>query len=177
MFKTRQFLSLFLLIALAPVFGQSVGSGSKKKVLRNVSLTINVVPSHATIIVDNAQIRGNSVSFPAGTHTILVKADGYYDYSATVQVNQDMVLPINLQPLMASLSIKLPYSPAGRHKRGSNRIQIYIDGNLQAGQSFQVSPGRHTIRIVTDNFQSESSFDAVAGQNYTVEPYLGIDIR
>ncbi len=123
---------------------------------------------------------------PQGSYSIQVKAPGYGDFGQNVVVgNGPATVNAMLQPMLASWQLKLPDSMLNKDiKSGQSRgIQVWVDGTLQAetlgpivaaGQFF---PGRHSVRVVSGGLAVETQVDAQAGRAYSIEPFIGINVK
>ncbi len=143
------------------------------------ALTIQTNPSNAAIFVDNGQIKGNTATVILGTHMVKVSAPGYIDFTTSVNVTAAMTLPVTLQPAFASLTVNLPAGNINPDLKGGHwsQIIIWIDGAQQKGNTVQVLPGKHLVRITSGGMQVEMNYDFQAGQNVTFEPTMMLNIK
>lgn len=159
----------------------------------NISANLNplMVPFTLGNLIPGAQIilngkllgtasSGNfSTQLAPGTYNLTIRAAGFLEFTVQVNVGPGGYTynPV-LQPLTAKYAISLPQSMLNPSFAGNpwSQIQVYIDDRLVSG-SGEVSPGRHSIRIISGAFQFNTSFDFVAGRSYTIEPFLGTNIK
>lgn len=114
------------------------------------TLGIQVSPSNALVYVDGNRVSGNSIRVSPGAHTITAQAAGYLDYSATVNVRQDMSFTVEMKAAAAALyTLTIQISPA-------NAI-VYIDGNRLAGNSIRLAAGAHTVKAEAAGYSDYSA--------------------
>jgi hypothetical protein len=147
--------------------------------LATAQLTLAVNPGNAAIFVDGAQIKGNVATVALGNHTIMTKAPGYFDFTTTVSVNENMALPIMMQPALGTLNVVLPAANINTDMNGGHwsQIIIWVDGVQQKGQSVQLQPGKRLIRITSGGLQASGFYDIQAGMTYTFEPFMGLNLK
>ncbi len=150
--------------------------------LASAQLTLAVNPGNAAIFVDGAQIKGTVATVTLGNHTVMTKAAGYLDFTTSVSVNDNMVLPIMMQPSMGTVSIVLPAAGINTDLKGGHwsQIQVYVDGVMQktqGGQMIPLAPGKRLIKITSGGLQVEGFYDIQAGINYTFEPFMGLNLK
>jgi len=143
-------------------------SGSAKTPQYTLTITSNV--SAAQIYINGALQKGTptySTTIDEGTYTITLKAKGYEDASATVNLNSNQTIRINLNPLKATIV------PAKHHPD----FIIIIDGKQHGSGPVQVMPGSHTIEFRIGALSAKGTYTFEAGQTYRVQPTLGIDFN
>ncbi len=147
--------------------------------LAMAQLTLAVNPSNAAIFVDGAQIKGNVATVTLGNHTVMTKAPGYFDFTTTVNINENMALPIMMQPALGTMNVVLPAASINTDMKGGHwsQIIIWVDGVQQKGQSIQLQPGKRLIKITSGGLQVEGFYDIQAGMNYTFEPFMGLNLK
>ena len=95
---------------------------------------------------------------------ITIKADGYFDGNATVNLGKNQSVHINLQPAMATIVPTKPHPD----------FKVFVDGR-QIFEPEMVQPGEHTIQYSIGALQTQSTFYLEAGQTYRIEPVLSIN--
>jgi len=151
-----------------------------------VPLVLNNMRPGAEIFLNGARIGvANAATFTAqvapGTYTLTIRLGGFLDFTTQITVGAaapQTIAPV-FQPQPASYSFNIPANFQNPDMKGNpwSQIRLFIDGAAQNDFRGQVSPGRHTIRIVSGAFAFETSFDFEAGKAYTFEPFLGLNIR
>ena len=161
---------------------------------RNDTITAYLQPMTYTLSVNsnirNARVavNGRTISTaPArtevteGSYTIAVSAPGYIDFQAVVEVKSDTTVNATLLPALASVTIELPSiyldQTRDQSRRGPQRdddVNIYVDDQLMRTMSFQITPGKHTIRITSGAFVIEKELMFESAKNYTIQPYMDI---
>ncbi|MBE3065491.1 MAG: PEGA domain-containing protein, partial [Spirochaetes bacterium] len=132
---------LALLVLGAPIFGQSTGGGKTKVASFTVTIITNV--KGASIFVDGARIKGNSVSLAPGTHSVRVTAEGYEDYAVSVNVTRSMTLNAVLRAALYQLTVN-PDVP---------NAEIFVDGARIKGNSVSVPAGMHAVRVSARGYE------------------------
>ena len=143
-------------------------------------LTVNSNIKGAKVYIDGNSkgTTGYSENLKPGTYKVLVSQYGYQDYTTTVNLNQNREINANLQPAYARVQVRFSTSILNSKDKGAEgKVEIYVDGNRQNGRSFQLMPGEHTIQIISGGFSVQQSFNFNPGQNYTVEPNMGLSIQ
>lgn len=147
---------------------------------REFQLTINSNVKGAKVFINgNPQgMTSYSSDLQPGTYKIRVSEFGYRDFRTTVNLNSNQNIYAELQPAYAKAQVNIPSSILNKRDKGAaSKVEVYLDGNRQKGFSFQVNPGQHRIRIETGGFSIEQTFNFKPGQNYTIEPNLGLSIQ
>lgn len=115
-----------------------------------------------------------------GTYTLTIRAGGFMDLSMQITVGQGgfSSTPV-LQPLMADYQFQLPLSMTNPEMKGNpwSQIRVFVDGAPQKDFKGQVTPGRHTLKMVSGAFQIEFPYDFEAGKSYVIEPFAGMTVR
>ncbi len=115
-----------------------------------------------------------------GTYTLTIRAGGFMDLSMQITVGPGGFshTPV-LQPLMADYHFQLPLSMTNPEMKGNpwSQIRVFVDGAPQKDFKGQVTPGRHTLKMVSGAFQIEFPFDFEAGKSYVIEPFAGMTVR
>ena len=114
-----------------------------------------------------------------GTYSVTVQAPGFNSYSESFTLTGPKVISVTLQPAMGTVSVVLPAASINTDMKGGHwsQIQIYVDGAIQRGQTLQLPPGRHLIKITSGGLQAEGFYDIQAGVSYTIEPFMGLNLR
>jgi len=141
----------------------------------------------ATVFVNGAQVGQSPYQafLMPGTYTISIKAPGFIDYQAQINVNGPETVNAVLQPMTASWQFRIPEGFLNRDiRQGQSRyIEVYLDGVRQgeapgpAVAGGQMTAGRHTFRFVIGGMSVETQVDAQAGRAYVLEPFIGINVK
>ncbi|HDQ14900.1 MAG TPA: PEGA domain-containing protein [Sediminispirochaeta sp.] len=91
------------------------------------------------VFIDGQAIKGNSLSVEAGSHEILVRASGYFDWRQSVNVDRDMTVNASLQPEQYRLTVDSNISGADVYINGDSRGRVRFTDDLR--------PGRYNIRV------------------------------
>ncbi len=113
---------------------------------------ISSVPG-ALILVDGAQAPANRFPVTQGSHTIVVSAPGYQDFTTTVNITGPITIQARLQSALIPLTIQ-PSAP---------NASIFIDGARISGNVANVAAGTHTVRVTAPGFQEFNTTVNVAG--------------
>jgi hypothetical protein len=98
------------------------------------------------IFIDGESLKGrNAAGLRAGTYRITVRADGYQEFTTTVNLNSDMTLPVNLQSMNYQLQVNVS-NVAG--------AQVLINGGVagQAPFNAAMAPGSYSITVRAPGF-------------------------
>jgi len=122
---------------------------------------------------------------PRGTYALSVHADGYADYTATINVQaQPVNLVVNLQPAVSTLTFVLPqdYRDPDPAANPRTQVRIYLDNKLvNAGRGLEnltIPPGQHSVRVSSGAFSARvDDFTVQPGQSYVIELYMGLNVR
>ncbi|MBI9106857.1 MAG: PEGA domain-containing protein [Spirochaetales bacterium] len=147
----------------------------------SLSVTSNVVNAKVQIkgSAINGTINGNtsfSTVLPPGTYDIKVNAPGYFALDKTVQLNGSQTVDFQLQPKTAKLNVVIPNdilnytipNPAGE--------VVVFDNGSQISGDMQLSPGQHTIRIVSGGLAAQQTINVKAGEIYSFELNFGFAV-
>ncbi len=166
---------------------QTVNLNSAKTI--NFTLQPSTARLNVTSNVNGATIRisGSSnasgsapyqVDLPLGNYTVSISAGGYVSQSRSVNLRSAENIHFDLQPAMGTVQVII--SPAILNKKVVNarsQIQIYDNGSLLSGTSFQMRPGQHTIQIVSGGFMAQTTINVAAGVIYTINPQLTLSVE
>ena len=152
-----------------------------------------LVPQNYQLSVDSGTVRGAEVYLngskigqtpfsgllPQGNYSLVVRAPGYSDFSLSLSMQGPQTISALLIPQMASWQVNIADKNSNKDSKNGywNEVFIFIDGSAQRGNSGQILPGRHIIKIVSGGMIGEISFDAAAGRSYTFEPSIGITVK
>jgi len=168
------FIAILLLFisSVATTFAQSTteGRSGRRRRVQNYTLTVNSNVKGAQIYIDGNAQKGSipySVSLESGTHTVTLKASGYHDGSATVNLNSNQTIQINLNPLKATIV------PTKHHPD----FIVIVDGKQQGSGPIKVLPGTHTIEFRIGALSAKGTYTFEAGRTYRVQPSLSIDFN
>ncbi len=136
----------------------------------NFVLNVNATNVQGAEVILNGQSIGRTPftgSLQPGVYNLTLRMPGYSDYNVQVNMNGPQTVSAYLQPQMASWQIN-----------GYNsQIQFYIDGQPVRNSQGQFAAGRHSIRIVIGSLATETTIDAQAGRNYSIQPVLGVNVN
>ncbi|MCP5454586.1 MAG: PEGA domain-containing protein [Spirochaetaceae bacterium] len=144
-------------------------------------LSVNANVKGAQVLL-NGGMAGNApfnTQLSPGTYTVTVQAPGFNSYSESFTLTGPKVISVTLQPAMGTVTIALPAASVNTDMKGGHwsQIQVYVDGAIQKGQIIQLPPGRHLIRVTSGGLQVEGFYDIQAGVSYTIEPFMGLNLR
>ncbi len=150
---------------------------------RSYTLRVLSNVAGARVIVSNAQ-NGNApyqTQVPGGYYTITVTAPGYLAFTTTVTMDSDQTIRAVLRGGWATVELVLPERYRNPFVNNPfNQIEWYVDGKRQHGKndrSIEVSPGTHTIRIVSGGLSIEERYVLQAGETYRLSPRIELDVR
>ncbi|MBU0934570.1 MAG: PEGA domain-containing protein [Spirochaetes bacterium] len=149
------------------------------------NLTIAVTPGNvgAKIYINNAEIKGNTMTLPLGNYAVKVTAPNYLDYNTTVNLTRNTTLPVTLQPATATVNVVLQQTSRAKELVNNylTQMSVYVDGvkqNLPGNAtSFVILSGQRNVRIVSGAMQAEINFNFLPGKVYTIEPVYTLIIR
>lgn len=147
-FKILALFTLFVLLLTSGIFSQSAAGGATRGAA-SYTLTVNTSPGNASIFINGTQQKGNSFTLPAGQYTVLVKANGFSDYTTTVNLNQNMTISASLQPVTFALNVRSNVQGA----------QVFVN-KAAAGQtnfSGRYPAGNYTIVVTMPGYQEYST--------------------
>jgi hypothetical protein len=107
-----------------------------------IALTIQPNVPNAAIFVDGAQISGTVVNVLPGPHSVRVTAPGFREFNTTVDVAEPMVV----QAVLATFGIALTVQP------NVDGAIVFVDGAQISGNTVNVRPGRHDIRVAAPGY-------------------------
>jgi hypothetical protein len=172
----KKYLFIILALLTTSVFAQRT-TPSVTSTEKEFLLTVNANTPSFIIYVDNAPIKGNKIKLPRGTYTVIVKAEGFIDWKERINLNENTYLAANLKPAKAFVNIFISPNIINTNEKGAvNLINIYDNGKLLRGYTYEMEPGYHRIRIESGGFAVEQDFMFKAGETYTIEPALSIVI-
>jgi len=130
-------------------------------------LTVTSNVSTAQVFINDAAQNNKGMPFSAtlnlGTYTIGVKAPGYKDGSATVNLSTNQTVNINLELLMATVIAMKPHPD----------FKVFVDGS-EITEPRTVPPGKHTVRYSIGALIIEQSYTFDPGKVYKFEPVLSL---
>ena len=119
------------------------------------------------------ELKGDrKVMLPAGEHVILIRQDGFKDFTKTVGVAPDQIQTIAVV-LEENPKLTYPGSDAAEFRLdiSPKRAAVFVDGGYMGHggdfggrfHSMLVSPGKHHLKVTLDGYQNyEMEIDAVA---------------
>jgi len=147
--KVKRIVLALLVFAVAgvTVFAQTGASGSGRSSSGRYTLTVNSNVRGAQIFVNAVLQKGvtpMSLTLSRGSYSITVRADGYRDYVANINLARDMTINANLQPITHSLTIT----------SAVQNSTVYIDGQARgrAPTRLNLPQGRYTVMIEAENY-------------------------
>ena len=196
--KSKIIIIIIILLIGSFVFAQSSGRAKSRSSVKNYSLQVNSNVRGASISVvgkDGAktsrfsQNTSDSVNINSkvpfkqtlkqGEYTITVSAPGYHTETRNINLTSNQNLTINLRLITAKVIITIP--PTILNPKISNpaaQIKIYDNGELLGkGNIFELTPGQHTIQIVSGGIMLQGTFRLQAGKSYTIEPSIDLKIK
>ena len=157
------------------------------------AINVNLIPATYLLSVNALNVRGAQVTLNGslsgttpysaqmaqGSYTVVIQAPGYYPYAETVNLTEARTIAVNLVPSTASVTITLPANNINAGLGGNHweHIQVFVDGVVQKGTVVQVQPGKRLLRIVAGGMQIEMFYEFEAGKSYTIEPFMGLNIK
>jgi hypothetical protein len=136
---------------------------------REYNLTVTCNVQGANVYINGSLKSGGTpltiTNLEPGTYTIRIKAPGYFEGSANVNLNNDKSVNINLQPARATV---IPVKPHPDFK-------VFLDGQ-QIFEPTRVQPGEHTISYTIGALETQNTFYFEAGKNYRIQPALSLSI-
>jgi len=152
---------------------QISGNTSKRIVLnelaRKYNLTVKSSPSGASLYIDGAYVGQTPITLnlESGRHKILLRAEGYEDYTDTIYLYSNKTVNISLVAKNAYLKVKSDPGDAS----------VYIDG-VYVGQtplSLTLLSGKHSVKIIKEGYLTvEKEIVLSAGEksklNVTLQP-------
>lgn len=153
--KKTLLLALIVLLVGSTVFAQSASRRRSSTPAATYQLSITSNAPGYVVFVDGQEIKGNATTVQAGSHTVVVRADGYQDWQRTINVTSNTTIRADLEPNTFQLQVRPNISNA----------QVYIDGRrVGSGSVAEVlRPGTYTIRISAPGFIDFSTTIRLSG--------------
>ena len=151
-------------------------------------LTVTANVPGATVSLNDA-VRGvtpYTEYLPPGPYSVRVSAPGFADFVATIRLTKPMNLSVQLQrqALPPTFSVIIPpaYLNPDQGQGDRSRIRIFVDdqqvNSRNEMEHFQVSPGRHRIRVASGAFSIQvADVDMQPGASYTFELSMDLKVR
>jgi hypothetical protein len=122
------------------------------------------------------------VSFlDSGTYSIVVRLEGYEDYTNMVKVNGHYQLYATLAPKsrLIDYEIKIPeyFTVKGKNPARFSDLEIYLDGKRLESAFGKTTPGSHRLTLVSRDLRLENNFELVPGRAASIELFLGVSVR
>jgi len=145
-------------------------------------LTVNSANVKGAQVLINGNVAGQTpfaTQMAIGSYSVTIRAPGFFDYAESFQLSGPKDINATLQPQIATFQVTLPAANINTDVKGGHwsQIQVYIDGELQKGQTGQVSPGKKMVKISSGGMQVQSMVDFQAGKAYTFEPFMGVTVK
>ncbi len=167
-FKRIFLLLLVFAVAGTVLYAQRSATGSGRSGSSRYELRINSNVRNSQVLVNAVVQKGvtpMSLTLPAGSYSITVRAEGYRDYVANVNLNGNSTINANLQPITYSLTVT----------SAVQNSTVYIDGQARgrAPTRLSLSQGRYTVMVEADNyypFTQEVTLNRDIAINAQLEP-------
>ncbi|MEW6405331.1 MAG: PEGA domain-containing protein [Chloroflexota bacterium] len=149
--------------SISLVFSQTTTTG-RQRGAANVNLTITSNVKGAQVFINGAAQKGNTpltVTLAPGPYNITVKAPGYIDGNANVNLTSDQTVNINLTPVTYKLQVTSNVKGA----------QVYINGALQSGGipfNTDLPPGNYSIAVKAAGYLDGSATVTISSKNEAV---------
>ncbi len=163
-----------VLIIIFIVFAISGCGGERKG-----KLSVNSVPEGADVYIDNV-FKGKTplvLTLPYGEYELLVKKAGYDSKKAKVVLNKDESFKIVLSKPDA-FNVTLDIRDDGHYPKPS-RFAVYIDGCFTEQVTpcvlKGVTPGKHTIKLVSLNRIYEKKFDLESNIEFALRDFKALE--
>ena len=129
------------------------------------------------------ELKGDrKVMLPAGEHVILIRQDGFKDFTKTVGVAPDQIQTI-VVVLEENPKMTYPGSDAAEFRLdiSPKRAAVFVDGGYMGHggdfgghfHSMLVSPGKHHMKVTLSGYKSyETDIDAVASSKSRMQIVL-----
>lgn len=131
----------------------SVNVVLQTSVQTNATLTINPTPNNATVTFNIGQIYGNQTTVPAGTTVAYtVSCSGYDSQSASIVVNNDLTLNVELQQILYTLTVNtepatavVTFTTPGTVSGNTISVPINTDVSYTVSATGYISQNTHTV--------------------------------
>ncbi len=108
----------------------------------NAQVTFQLNVPGAQIYVNNQLIKGTVATLPLGTHTVRVSFAGFIDFTTTINVTGNMVVPVSMQQANAQVSFQL----------NPGNAQVFVDNQAIKGNSATLTMGNHSVRVTAPGY-------------------------
>jgi hypothetical protein len=173
---------LFCIILLIPV-AVSADDNTTATTPSVGTITISSVPTGANLYIDNSYKGLTPLSLSDisnGNRTILLKSDGYQDWSKIVFVNGDSqtvsatLLSVNTTTAVTTATTTSPVVNGTLYVQSSpSGASIYVDSTTYLGKTpmtlYTITPGSHTIHLLLSGYNDWSDTITVMSGNTTNE--------
>ncbi len=164
-----------ILILIFVVFSISGCGGERKG-----KLSVDSVPEGANVYI-NGVLKGKTplvLTLPYGEYELLVKKSGYDSKKAKVILNKDKSFKIVLSKPGAFFNVTLDAGNDGYYPKPSP-FAVYLDGyftqQVVPCVLKGISPGAHTIRLVSLNRIYEKKFDLKSNVKLTLRDFRPLE--
>jgi hypothetical protein len=128
----------------------------------NFPLTVNANVKGFQVQINGADQKGNVFQLPGGTYNVTVKAPGFVDFNASVQLNGAQTVNANMMPLTYGLTVNANVA-------GASVTVDKLTG--QAGQTFTLPGGTYQVKVSAPGYRDFNTSVQLAG-NQTVAANL-----
>ncbi len=147
--KTKRLLLalLVLLVTAATVFAQTGAAGRGRSGGGSYTLSINSNVRGAQVFVNAVRqkaVTPMNLTLSAGSYSITVRADGYKDYTANVNLTRDLTINATLEPITHTLMVT-------SNVKGS---EVYVDGQRRGAVPTRLTlpQGSYSITVEANNY-------------------------
>ena len=108
-----------------------------------LSLRVTANVPAFSVTVDNVPVQGPVAYVSRGPHTVTVHADGYQDWTGMINVQNNMMFPVRMNPSGLPLTIRVNVPNA----------QVFVDNAEVTGTVPGVGRGPHNVRVTAAGFR------------------------
>lgn len=166
------------------VSGNATVNATMEVMLYSVAINSNV--AGAAIAVNGAAQKGGTpltLQLPQGSYTIALNLAGYKPYSTTLAVSGNATVNATLEPMNATVNLVFGAQFINLLlKEPESQILVYVDNkqvqsDFVLQKKFDVSPGKHLVKIVSGGLSYEKEFSFDAGKTYKIELRLDLILQ
>jgi hypothetical protein len=116
-----------------------------------------------------------------GTYSVVIRLEGYEEYSSTVKVNGRNQVHATLvsKSRFVDYEIRIPeyFTVKGKKPAQFNDLEIYLDGKRLQSAFGKTTSGTHRLTLVSRDLRLENNFELAPGKPASIELFLGISVR